>query len=875
MFHIRTAAPTGLSVEHLGEPIGITVCPRMSWRLPNGASRQSAYRIRAGGWDSGRVASGRSLLVPYGGPPLRSGEQVTWTVKVWTDAGESDWSAPAAWEMGLLDAGDWTARWIRPRAEDAIAGTRPHPVWTLRGHVEFDAPVGMARLRITAEGIYEAFLNGRRVGDQELTPGFTSYDATLQVQTFDVTDHLQAGVNELEVALSGGWITWTRRYRGTPLSLLAQLEVHGVDGSVVRWGTGPDWESTRRAARTADLIQGETADLRAPESRWEPVIVGDGDLVRLRGSDAPPVRRVEELRPRAITSPAPGRHVVDFGQNINGWARLADLGPAGTELVLTHGESLGSDGGVRAVTWSAPDPEPFQQDRVVSGGRAGEAFEPRHTTHGFRYLQVDGHPGPLEASDVTAVVVHTDLRRTGWFSCGDERVDRLHEAAVWSFRGNACDIPTDCPTRERAGWTGDWQIFVRSAAYLYDVAGFSSKWLRDLATDQQVDGVVWHCAPNAEHAEFYTTFPPGAAGFGDAAVIVPWELYLAYGDADLLERQWPSMTAWIDYAAGRARAARHPSRIAARPVPAPHEEFLWDTGFHWGEWNEPGMLPPDAGPEEITELVAGLSVADHGNVATAYLHHSACLLSRIARILGKDDDAARFDALAGATRAAWQAEFLGPDGAIRPATQAGYVRALEFDLVPEELRAPAADRLARLVRDAGVHLATGFLSTPYLLPVLAENGHPDLAYDLLLQDSEPSWLTMIDRGATTIWELWDGIDAHGNARESLNHYSKGSVVTFLHRYIAGIRPIDGVPAYERFRIEPLPDARLGWAAGALETPYGRIESSWRIEGGRLRLEVLVPPGTAAEVRLPDGSGRELGPGRERLECPFPAAAIRP
>jgi alpha-L-rhamnosidase len=342
------------------------------------------------------------------------------------------------------------------------------------------------------------------------------------------------------------------------------------------------------------------------------------------------------------------------------------------------------------------------------------------------------------------------MRRTGWFECSDERINRLHEAAVWSFRGNACDIPTDCPTRERVGWTGDWQIFVSTAAFLYDIAGFSTKWLRDLAADQLPSGVVWHCAPNPEHESFYEDFPPGSAGWGDAAVIVPWEIYRAYGDRDLLAQQWPSMTAWVEFAARVARERRHASRIAARPAPLPHERFLWDTGFHWGEWLEPDT-------DMSSAVIAELNVADHGSIATGYLHHSAQLLVAMARILGLKDEAAHYSKLAQSARAAWQAEFLLTDGTVLPDSQATCVRALAFELVPDGIRSQVAGRLVDLIRKADTHLATGFLATPHLLPVLADNGHLDLAYELLFQDTEPSWLAMIDRGATTIWEQCDGV----------------------------------------------------------------------------------------------------------------------
>jgi alpha-L-rhamnosidase len=487
-----------------------------------------------------------------------------------------------------------------------------------------------------------------------------------------------------------------------------------------------------------------------------------------------------------------------------------------------------------------PAPLPAGQvDRVVSVGRAAEAFEPRHTTHGFRYVRVEGHPRALAASDLTGVVVHTDLTRTGWFRCSDERVNRLHEAAVWSFRGNACDIPTDCLTRERAGWTGDWQVFVPAAAFLYDVAGFTAKWLRDLAAEQWSSGVVANLTPSppAESEGGFLAEMNGSAGWGDAAVIVPWEIYRAYGDRRLLAEQWPSMAGWLGYVERAAAGARHPERAARRPEPLPHERYLWDSGFHFGEWLVPGA--DLKGPEEFEAFRR----SDKADVATAYFARSAALMSQIAAVTGRAGDAQRYRDLAD--------------------------RVLAFGLVPAELRVDTAARLVVLIRAAGTHLATGFLATPQLLPVLADTGQLDIAYELLFTDTVPSWLYMIDAGATTVWERWDGVDADGVPFESLNHYSKGAVITFLHRYVAGIQLQDGAPGYRHFRIEPQPGGGITWAQARHDSPYGRIESAWRIDAGQLELSLTVPPGTTAEVALPDGSRRTVTPGRHTLRAPAP------
>ena len=865
--------PTNLRVEHLDEAFAIGVLnPRLSWQLPGGAHEQVAYRVQAGEWDSGRVQSSQSVLVPYAGPTLSSGQRVVWRVKVWTDLDESDWSEPGFWEMGLLEPSDWVASWIEPVETDEVRAQTLHPAYVLRSSFTVAQPILCARLYATAHGIYEVFLNAERVGDFELTPGFTSYPTNLQVQRFDVTELLVPGENEVRAVLSDGWfrgqnaIVRRTHVYGESVALLAQLNLHGADGSLTRIGTGPEWVFSSGSIVGADLIEGEVDDLRRMSLEWSPVVVRDYELERLRWSPAPPVRRVEELAAVAVTQPRPDRQVVDLGQNINGWIRLTSLGPEGTTLTLTYGETLDAEGDVTQVNIDARDAglpdapnlkRPFQVDQVTAD-RNDQSFEPRHTTHGFRYVRIEGHPDEVTTDDVRGVVVHTDLRRIGWFECSEERINRLHKAAVWTFRGNACDIPTDCPTRERQGYGGDWQVFAEAAAFLYHIAGFATKWLRDVAADQRLDGYVPPFAPNtlAGHP-LLDLIPEGIAAWGDAAVLVPWEIYGAYGDVRLLEEQWPSMSAWVKYAAQQARSSRHPSRDATCPVSAPHEVFLWDTGNHLGEWLEPGH--PGWDP-------IAFSTADHGVFATAYLHHSASILAEIAQVIGRDGDAASNRELAAATKAAWQAEFLRPDGMLSHETQATYVRALAFELIPEELRAMTAQRLVELIHMADVHPGTGILTTGLLLPVLADNGYPDVAYQLLFQSTGPSWLRMVDAGATTIWEAWDGVDASGNARYSLNHYAFAAVITFLHAYIAGIRRIEGEPGYRRFLIAPLPGGGITWAHGALDSPYGRIESSWRIENDEFLIDLTVPPGTRAKVQFPGGRSVEVLPGRSSLRA---------
>ncbi|PRY45007.1 family 78 glycoside hydrolase catalytic domain [Umezawaea tangerina] len=853
-----TDPPTRLRLDHPA---------RGSWWLPAGTVVQRAYEVRLLDadevvWTSGRREGAGSVLVDLG--VERRG--CSWQVKVWTDLGESAWSEPAPWPVDALPAVLGTATWIEPH-EPVVPAPGERPAYRLRHEFTLDRPVTAATAWVTAHGIYELFVNGTRVGDLELTPGFTAYRSRLQVQPHDVADLLHVGTNAVELLLSDGWFRGRHGFERTAngfgdrvAALLALEVVH--DGGTTAVTTGPGWRSRPSRITAADLMDGQRVDLSAPEADWQPARPVDGGLYadrdRLVLSIAPPVRRIEELTPTALTLVAGGGVVVDFGQNVNGWVRLTDLGPAGTTLTLTHGEHVDVDGRVttdhlRAFDFATGRLLPAGQvDEVVSAGRPGEVFEPRHTTHGFRYVQVDGHPGPLGATDVTAVVVHTDLAETGWFGCDDDRLNALHDAAVWSLRDNACDIPTDCPQRERSGFTGDWQVHVATAALTHDVAGFSDKWLRDLAADQWPDGRVTTVTPNPAGAgpsgRAFQDAMEGSAGWGDAAVLVPWELWRAYGDATLVDRQYDSMVRWVDYAATAAHDGRDPDRVGA---PAPHERYLWDTGGHFGEWLEPGETPnPD--PR-----------VDHGIVATAYLARSAELLGRMSVLVGRSPD--RYRELAAAVRDAWRREYLGPDGTIAVPSQANHVRALAFDLVPDDLRATVAKRLAD---SACQGLGTGFLSTGLLLPALADNGHLDVAYRVLMSTGVPSWLGMIAQGATTIWERWDGVDAAG-ARGSLNHCSKGAVISFLHTHIAGIRlPEDPGPdeaGYRRFVVAPQPGGGLRAAEAEHHSPYGPIRSAWRIGADGFRLAVDVPPGTRAEIRLPNGRVDEVRAGHHVVE----------
>jgi alpha-L-rhamnosidase len=771
-----------------------------------------------------------------------------------------------------LAAADWTARWITP-PEDADPGPGNRPAHLLRRDVTLPAAPATATLHATALGLYEAHVNGLRVGDEELTPGHTSYDRTLYAQAFDVTGLLAAGANRLEITLSDGWYRGeVGAFRqpaawGPRLAARAELHVTFADGSRRVIVTDGSWTAHLSPIVRASLMAGQTTDFTVEPGPGEPVLVDAVTAPPITYSPAPPVR-VIETRPVQAWTQVGGAWIADFGQNASGWIHLADPGPAGTRTVIDHGEHLGPDGDLDTSHLDSVRPDArltfSQRDEVISAG-TGQPFEPRHTVHGFRYARFQITPPSDTPPAAVRRVVHTDLVPVGSFETSDPDLNRLFEVARWSFRGNAVDIPTDCPTRERLGWTGDWQVFAPTATRLYDVLGFSRKWLQSVRDDQLPDGRIANFSPDGRHTKLRAAAAPppggearpdevllmtGSAGWGDAVVAVPWELYETYGDPAVLAENYEAMTRWVDWALGAAAGGRHPARIARSAEPADHEGFIWDATFHWGEWCEPKPRAADGRPVNPLETnPAAWFMADKGEVATAYLYRSAATLAQVAGLLDDPAAAATYAAAADNVRAAWQTEYLQPDGRTAGDTQAGYVRALDFGLIPEELRPAAADRLVELIRAHGNHLATGFLSTGSLLPVLADTGHADVAYDVLCQRTPPGWLAMLDRGATTVWEDWDGIDGEGRAHDSLNHYSKGAVVRFLLTHTLGLRQAEGSVGWERFTVAPVAPPWLTWARGRFDSPRGPITVEWRRSAG-LSISVTAPPDTTYTVIEP-------------------------
>ncbi|MFJ1747538.1 alpha-L-rhamnosidase [Streptomyces sp. NPDC088116] len=1000
---LTAARVTGPTVEYVRHPLGLdTPHPRLSWPLVSDrpGRAQSAYQIRVATapqllagpdvWDSGKVTSSESVLVPYAGPALAARTRYSWSVRVWDDDGTvSAWSAPSWWETGLTDASDWSARWIaapssivgapaldgaswiwfpegdptsgapaatrwfrdgaevpagvtrarlvmaaddgctayvngtrvahtdavgpaenwkRPLVVDVTGLLRPgantiavsatnaavgpagllgllelttaagvrtlatdgswrttdrEPVgdWRSAGYDDSSwsparvlaawgagpwgavrasyspaaqlrhefrlrrKAVARARLYSTALGLYEAHLNGERVGEDRLAPGWTDYHKRVQYQTYDVTRLLIPGANALGVTLAAGWyagdIAWFGPHQyGERPALLAQLEVTYADGTTERVLSDTDWRAAAGPVTGADLVAGEEYDARLETDGWTRAgfdTAGWAGAEAVGGVTAAVVAEVggpsrveSELSARRVTEPRPGVFVFDLGQNMVGAVRLTVSGSAGTTVRLRHAEVLNPDGTLYTDNLRTAR----ATDAYTLRGGGTETYEPRFTFHGFRYVEVTGYPGRPSLDAVVGRVIHTSAPFTMDFRTNVPMLNQLHSNITWGQRGNFLSIPTDTPARdERLGWTGDINVFAPTAAYTMESARFLTKWLWDVRDGQSADGAFTNVAPDLG------AVGQGVAGWGDAGVTVPWALYQAYGDVRVLEQSWASMLKWLDY------LKRHSNGLL-RPA----------EGF--GDW----LNVQEETPKDV--------------IGTAYFAHSADLVARTAGVLGKDP--APYVSLFHAVRDAFRSAYVTTGARVKGDTQTGYVLALSMDLLADADRGPAADRLVELIRAEDWHLSTGFLGTPRLLPVLTATGHTDVAYRLLLQRTFPSWGYQIDRGATTMWERWDSITPDGGFQDagmnSFNHYAYGSVGEWMYANITGIAP--GGPGFRKIVVRPRPGGGVTEAEGRFDSLYGAVATRWKKDSGGFRLTVSLPANTTAEVWVPAGEAAD-------------------
>jgi alpha-L-rhamnosidase len=767
-----------LVCEYHTNPVGLDVQkPRLSWQLQSGDMNvmQTAYEIRvtdgnANGslvWTSGKVKSDQSVNVIYEGPELRSMQRVYWRVRVWDQEGKSSsWSEAAFWETGLLDPSEWTASWITDAADNPEGDERPSPY--MRKEFPVSKKIKSARVYVSSLGLYELYLNGQKVSSDLFTPGWTSYNKRLQYQTYDVTTLLQSQ-NTLGAILGDGWyrgyIAWNgKNYFGDKLALLCQLRIEYADGTSQTIQTDDTWKVTAG-----------------------PIISPKGEVV------------------------------YDMGQNMVGWVQLKAEGAKGDTITLKFAEVLDKDGNFYTANLRAAK----ATDQFILKGDGRETFEPHFTFHGFRYVQLIGYKKEPELSMIIGKVIHSDMKPGGSFHCSNPLINQLQHNIQWGQRGNFLDVPTDCPQRdERLGWTGDAQVFSMTAAFNYNVASFFTKWLGDVAVDQLPTGSVPHVIPDVLNGQ------GGSTAWGDVATVIPWNMYLVYGDKRILETQYSSMKAWVDYM----------HRMAG-------DDNLWTEGGHFGDWLAFATTNSDY-PGATTEKDL---------IATAYYSYSSGILAKAAYVLGKAEDAVKYEKLSEAVKSAFVQEYVTPHGRLVSHTQTAYSLALAFYLLPKDLVPKAAAYLAQDVKKFG-HLTTGFVGTPLLCKTLSDYGYPDLAFMLLNRKEYPSWLYPVTQGATTIWERWDGQRTDGTFQNvgmnSFNHYAYGAIGEWLYRYVAGINVDPQNPGYKHIILSPHAGGGLTSASANYDSMYGEIKSAWRIEGQNFVYEIVIPANTTATVKLP-------------------------
>ncbi|NBA89038.1 family 78 glycoside hydrolase catalytic domain [Emticicia sp. CRIBPO] len=841
-------AVKNLLLENQVNPVGLDIRqPRFSWALQSGKRnvKQTAYELKVTAgkevvWNTGKTSSEQSAHLIYAGKALKSGQKYQWQVKVWDNQGQtSEWSAPAVFQTALMDISEWKASWIEPEfGLDTNITASP----VLRKQFSAAKKIVSATAYITAHGLYEAQINGQRVGDAYLSPGWTVYDKHLQYQTYDVTALVRKGKNAVGVTLASGWyrghLGWEMKKNtyGKDIALLFQMNIVYSDGSTELVVSDGSWKASTAEITYADLYNGETIDARLAkngwsspdynDAAWQKVIVREHSKSNLSANYNEPIKKHEVFKPVKVITTPKGDKVLDFGQNLVGWVKLKVSGKSGDKITVSHVEVMDKKGELYFENLRLAK----AQDHYILKGGGGETFEPHFTFHGFRYIRVEGLSGALNPDDFEAVALYSDMKPLGSFESSSALVNQLQKNIQWGQKGNFLDVPTDCPQRdERLGWTGDAEVFSRTAAYNFNVNSFFAKWLKDVAFEQNANGSIPFVVPNTLKGTFFN-MPSGAAGWSDAGIIIPWNLYVVYGDKRLIETQYPSMKAYLEHV-----------RKAAK-------NDLWNTGFQFGDWlsyrvdDSQGMIGQKS------------AVTDNYLVAQCFYAYNVDLMIKTARALGKTDDVKDFEALLGRVRTAFQKEYMSSNGRLISETQTAYLLALSFDMMPESVRPYAVERLENNIKSYNYHLTTGFLGTPFLTSVLTRFGKNDVAYRLLLQETYPSWLYPVKMGATTIWERWDSMKPDSSfaspSMTSFNHYAYGAVGDWLYRDVVGIDTDENAVGYKEIIIKPHPGDGLTYAKGSFETYYGTVSAHWKTEGKAIKLDVEIPANTTATIYFP-------------------------
>ena len=835
--------PYDLTINLRKKPVGTTQQPRFCWKLKSDERNtvQTHYSLRVSEspdfqsliWASGKIQSSQSVFVPYSGNLLQSGKKYYWQVEVWDNHGnKSGWSQESAWwQTGRLDESEWKAKWIQGiDVVDSING----PALYFRKGFKSNGKIVSAILYATSHGMYEAYINGNRLGDSYFTPGWTSYNKRLQYQVYDVTDFLNSGQNTIGLSVASGWyrtqISNKRELWGSKLAAFAQLELIDENGKVYQISTDDSWKVTDNGPiRYSELYEGEYYDATMhmkgwaspgfDDRKWNKVKIADFDLDNLVSTENEPVREQEMIEPKEVFRAPNGDWMVDFGQNMVGWVEISVAGKAGNKIKVWHGEVLDKDGNF----YNANLRTAAQQNTYILNGKGKETFSPHFTFQGFRYIKIEGFPGTPEKENFKAIVLHSDMPATGNFECSNPLLNQLYQNILWTQKGNFLEVPTDCPQRdERLGWTGDAQLFLKTALFNMNVYSFFSKWLKDLAVDQSPEGKIPPVVPN-----ILENFGGSSAGWADAATIIPWHLYLHYGDTLILKNQYESMKAYVDFLLDNSTG------------------HLRNKSHHFGDWLFYSPVNDRSGKAAVTEKDL---------LGQSFFAHSTQLLVNAAKTLNKIDDVEYYSIELKKIKAVFMQEFVSPNGRLTSNTQTAYSLALAFDLFPENMRDKAVERLIKNINDYQGHITTGIVGTSYISNVLTRYGKTDIAYEMLLKETNPGWLYQVKKGATTIWERWDGIQEDGSfqaaSMNSFNHYALGSIGNWMFNTIAGIQRDADAPGGRNMIIHPIPGGGLTSAKGVYDSPYGEIVSQWQIIDSAFVLKVSVPANLTAVVYLP-------------------------
>lgn len=851
-----------LKTAGLLNPVGIDIRkPEFSWHC-SGGIRQTAFRVVASDtdgcviFDSGRVESGQ-MHCRYSGDPLTSREKVLWKVCLWDEKGLTEWSDEASFEMSLLEKEDWAAKWICGQGTD----TEEHlPADCYRKRFGIEKSVRQARLYATALGVYTAAVNGTLVSDV-LAPGTTNYKKRVHYQTYDVTDTLRQGENDLFFCVADGWFKGTNGAErescvyGTQLKLLAQLEIVYTDGTqdVIATDSSFGW-SNDGPVRSADLYDGIFYDARLEPSCSQNAVCDETEDRNLCASNSPAIREHECLKPQLTISPS-GKHILDFGQNMAGYVRFRTCAPAGTKICLRLFEA--TDGGEYSdTTLSFPNGGVRTVAQMITcvcpGGEF--VFQPAFFYSGFRYALVEG-PEEVDPADFEAAAVYSDLDYTGEFTCSNEMVNQFVSNTRWSMKSNFIDIPTDCPQREKAGWTGDAQLFCRTAGYFADTSAFFRKWLKDMEDCQREDGCIVNVCPVQTHPGNRTEALNGSCGWGDAAVIIPYTIWKETGDLSVVRDSLNMMLRWKDYMKkicsdksffepmpeGHPLAAMQPLLMQFKLKESPYNVYIPESGAHWGEW----CVPQSQEPSDENPMIS--LIKPKQEVTCAYTHYSMRMLKEMLGALGMHKEADECREYEEGSRMAYHVHWV-EDGHINTGHMAELVRPIALGLLTKEEAKDTAAKLNEMVVSRNYKVGTGFLSTPFLLQILARYDYTESAYNMLENTEAPGWLAMVKQGATTVWEEYECYDENGSPKpHSMNHYSAGAMCSFLFDTVCGIQ----VAGENKVEIAPLPGGSLTYASAERMTAYGLVKSAWRREGDRIKYSFEIPANVSADIKLPD------------------------